>query len=63
MACSVVSDLMVGFSSLFRVEVLGGRDHFLMLKESVGWTLSGLCPCPRYTHAEPSNLVVSLHFA
>lgn len=38
MACSVVSDLVVGFSSLFRVEMLGGTDHFLMLKESVGWT-------------------------
>jgi len=30
MAFSIVSDLVVGFSSLFRMEVLGGRDHFLV---------------------------------
>lgn len=66
MACSIVSDLVVGFSSLIRVEVLGGRDHFMVgcKPERVCWlTLSGLCPCPTYTHTEPSNLVVSLHFA
>lgn len=29
-AHSIVPDLMAGFTSLFRVEVLGGRDRFLM---------------------------------
>ena len=49
MACSIVSDLMVGFGSLFRVEVLGGRDRFLMgckAKRDCWMTLSGLCLVP-----------------
>lgn len=64
MVRSIVSDLVVGFSSLFRVEAHGGRDHVLMRCKAlkVFWiTLSVLCP--RCTHTEPSNSVVSMSFA